>query len=283
MRERGGKGFAAGLLPWAPASCGGWLLLCALRLILRPGPGLNLLLSAAGTVVFCLAPVSVILLAEGKKIRLALGAPEPEHIVSSVLCGALAVFPFSLMEALTVRAGLPGMLPAVGPAGILPSLLYCLLFAPAAQGLYFRGWLEDGLRFAGAGRALALSSALFALTADEPAGILPCFCLGVMLSLLMRAHRSIVSSMLSHSAFLTASLFARQFGLLPSGLGLGAAVLCAAGSFGWYFAFRRAMGRRPALRRIRLKMEPFTARERALLAAAAALTVLASLLAGVMA
>ena len=276
-RKRGWRA-ARRCLPPAVFSLLGWLLLALLRGAVNPGPGLWYLMEAVGLGAFVALPAWAGLTSPGGAGAgsLPLGRVTPAHVFSALVCGALFAAPASLLRDLAAAVtGYAGVPPEPPGAGFVFALALGALAVPACHAVFYRGYLEGALRAFGRA-AFVLPAALFALSGGCAADMLPRFSLGLMLSAIARRHASLIPSAAAHGAFLCTGLFASA--LLPdalvSGRGLAAALLRVLLSFAWYLSFRKTYAMDAAAGRFEPReLLRLSAKDRAVLAAAAALTL----------
>lgn len=98
--------------------------------------------------------------------------------------------------------GQPDMSPIFGKGigGLLMALLLGGVVAPVAEEVFFRGYLQAGLRSRwGARWALVISSLLFALVHLSPATLPPLFVMGLLLGYLYERTDSIWPSIILHA------------------------------------------------------------------------------------
>lgn len=84
-------------------------------------------------------------------------------------------------------------------AGFAFAVLFIVVLAPLGEEVFFRGFVYKGFRRRwGAGRAMLLSSMIFAVFHIEPLLFLPMFIIGMILSALFEYRRSLAPNILLH-------------------------------------------------------------------------------------
>jgi len=200
------------------------------------------------------------------------------------LLGALLTAPLTLMGDV-LEALFAGTQAFSGAAGqpFLLQLLKSALLVPVCEELFFRGYLYHALARVSKRRAAVISALVFALAHGLSAyGFLPRLLLGLLLCALMEKTGSLLTPMLVHGCYNAAILVIGHTGLAPlfAGLTLAGCALRLAMCLALLYVLRRAWTARGLKNPLKpLSSLRFEKRERLLIAAAAALTILAEVLA----
>lgn len=201
----------------------------------------------------------------------------------------LALMGASLLAPATLLADtLSAFLPPAESSGAAPTLFILTLFksallAPVLEELFFRGYLQGALARFGKGRAIVVSSLVFALSHGlSLSAFLPRVLLGLLFGLMMDRTGSLLAPMLLHGCYNAALVIAAYSGLAPlfSGLTLAGCTLRVLLSLVCLYAFRRAY----TARGLKKPMAPLsslrlTKKEIAFMALSLLLTVISEVLA----
>lgn len=210
----------------------------------------------------------------------------PGQILWYGALGVLAIAPMSLCQDVLL-AFMGGQAVSSGAADasfFLPMLLKSALLAPIVEELFFRGYLQGALARYGKLAAAAASALIFALM--HGGLILPHAALGLLLGLIVLRTDAITAAMLVHGGYNLALLLVSYSGLDGwfTGLSFASCALRVGLSLAFVYALRRAVTARETRVRFSVgRLPELTKRERALLAGAAALVLLAAIVTGVLA
>lgn len=205
--------------------------------------------------------------------------------------GMLAIAPVSLCQDVMLaffglRASAPG---AMEPSLFLLMLLKSALLVPAAEELFFRGYLLGALARYGRKEAAAACALVFALMHGDVL-ILPHAALGLLLGLIVLRTDSLLASVIVHAAYNAAIVLLAYMGLggLFAGLSFLSCALRVAMTLAFIYAIRRALTARVVRLRFDVPQNAgallagMTAKEKLTLAAAAAAVLLAAVITGVL-
>ena len=217
------------------ALAGWWLV----RIFLRGAAGVPaFFLLLAGEVLFALLPALAGIFCIPGTGRTDDGIPDVRMLRQDFFCGMLFICPYTLLREIICRLMGAEAVPApLDPALFFPYFLLYVLLIPVAEGLFYRVSLERHCLSGFGSWTGVLLAACFAVSGWDPALLLPRFLLALFLSVCMRRHGSVLSSMIVHGAFMMTLLFAWGLGIFQGGLGVAATFVRLGGCFLWYRSF----------------------------------------------